>query len=164
MTRPLNVWAFTLGSVAVLATAAQADVVIRGPFGGQIVVTSPDDVRVGPGGVVVVPAPVMPTPTPVVRPQADPLPPPKVAMPAIQPAPITPVSPQDFVKTFQPVPGIYDVLFVHPRTNQPVKVAFELPPGNPRVSYFAHSLVFDYGRHEVEIRFQLGGKVKVVQR
>jgi hypothetical protein len=46
----------------------------------------------------------------------------------------------------------------------PVTVAFVLPAGNPRVSYFAHSLVFDYGRHEVEIRFQIGGMVRVIER
>jgi hypothetical protein len=32
------------------------------------------------------------------------------------------------------------------------------------VSYCLNSLVFDYGRHEVEIRFKLGGKVVVTQR
>ena len=82
----------------------------------------------------------------------------------VQPAYVAAVSPADFARTFQPRPGAYQVTFVHPRTNQPVTVAFELPPGNPRVSFVANSLLFDYGRHEVEIRFQIGGHVKVFQR
>jgi hypothetical protein len=148
--RPLfKSWVLTLGSMAVLVGAAQADVFVRGPFGGRIVVSSPPDVIVGPPGVVVVPAP----------------PPPVVVMPAPQPIVMTnAILPQDFVRTVPPRPGTYTVTFVHPRTSQPVTVSFTLPPGNPRVSYAANSLVFDYGRSEVEIRFQIMGKVKVIQR
>jgi hypothetical protein len=149
----------SLGTLSALAPASSADVVVRGPFGGAIVVTSPGDVRVGPGAVVVTPPPpppgvVMPAPQPV------PVPPPPVPQPAT-PAPILP---QDFIKTFQPQAGHYEVAFIHTRTNQPITVAFDLPPGNPRVSYFAHTLVFDYGPREVEIRFQIGGRVKVSYR
>ena len=54
--------------------------------------------------------------------------------------------------------------FLHSRTKQPVTVVFALPAGNPEVSFVGHSLLFDYGRHEVEIRFQVGGKVKVTKR
>ena len=67
-------------------------------------------------------------------------------------------------EAFKPAPGAYEVTFLHSRTKQPVTVAFELPPGNPEVSFVGHSLLFDYGRHEVEIRFQVGGKVKVTKR
>jgi hypothetical protein len=146
----------TLCALAALicTTAAQADVFIRGPFGGRIVVPSPSDVYVGPGAVTVNPAPALPV-------QPDP-PPVKAVVPAPQPA--TAVLPQDFARTFQPRAGMYDVTFVHPRTNQPVTVAFELPAGNPQVSFVGNSLLFEYGRHEVEIRFQIGGRVKVIQR
>jgi hypothetical protein len=72
--------------------------------------------------------------------------------------------PQDFAKTFQPQAGAYQVVFVHPRSGQPVTASFVLPPGNPRVYYVPTSLIFDYGRQEVEIRFQIGGKVRVIQR
>jgi hypothetical protein len=155
MRRILSTCAFTLGTLVALAPAARADVIVRGPFGGRIVVTSPDDVRVGPGSVVVVPAP---PPAVMVVPAPQPVPPPP------QPILPAPVLPQDFIKTFQPKAGHYEVTFLHTRSNQPVTVAFDLPPGNPRMSYFAHSLVFDYGRREVEIRFQIGGRVKVSER
>ena len=157
MRRTLLALSISLATLSALVPPSSADVVVRGPFGGAIVVTSPGDVRVGPGTVVVTPppptvAPVMPAPQPV------PLP------PVPQPAAAAPILPQDFVKTFQPKAGHYEVAFIHTRSNQPVTVVFDLPPGNPRVSYFAHSLVFDYGSREVEIRFQIGGRVKVSQR
>jgi hypothetical protein len=149
MRRILVTCVFAVGTWIALAPATSAQVIVRGPLGGGVFV--------GPPGVVVVPAP--PPPPPVVY--VQPPPPPVVVMPAPQPAPVLP---QDFIRTFQPKPGHYEVVFLHTRSNQPVKVAFDLPPGNPRMSYFAHSLVFDYGRHEVEIRFQIGGRVKVSER
>jgi hypothetical protein len=86
----------------------------------------------------------------------------------VQPSPsmaITPIAPRDFVKAFQPIPGKHEVLFRHPGNGKAVAVAFELPPGSPRkIVYIGHLLVFDYGRHEVTVHFQLGGKVKVTQR
>jgi hypothetical protein len=103
--------------------------------------------------------------------QAMPLPPPRnlEQIPGPQPSvvlePLRPVEPREFVKSFVPVPGKYDVLFVHPVNGRPVSVLFQLPDGTPkRVRYVGHSLVFDYGRHQVDIRFQLGGKVTVAQR
>jgi hypothetical protein len=177
MTRTLATWVLSMGTCALLAAPAPGDVVVRGPFGGQIVVWSPSDVRVAPGGVVVVPVtpapvvvPVTPAP-PMSPPQPVPLPAQPIPVPLQQPqpaivvpAPKAPVLPQDFARTFQPRAGTYDVVFIHPRTNQPVSVAFDLPAGDPRVSWIGNSLVFDYGRHEVEIRFQIGGRVKVIQR
>ena len=159
MRRTICVLAISLCSVAPFASTARADVILRGPFGGLIVVPSSSDVRVGPGGVAVVPAPV-----PVV-PQQPTLPPAPVPfVPAPQPAVAVPVLPQDFAKTFKPAAGSYQVLFVHPRSGQPVTVSFVLPAGNPRVYYMPGSLVFDYGRHDVEIRFRIGGGVAVLQR
>jgi hypothetical protein len=169
MRRIIAVGAINLASVATFATAAHADVILHGPFGGLIVVPSSSDVRVGPGGVAVVPAPVPPpphppAPIPVVPLPAAPLPAPTQVVPVPRPAIAAPVLPQEFAKSFQPVPGAYDIAFVHPRSHQPVTVSFVLPPGNPRVYYVPTSLVFDYGRHEIEIRFQIGGRVKVIQR
>jgi hypothetical protein len=135
----------SVAAAAVVAAVADADVVVRGPFGGLIVVKSPSDVAVGPGGVLVTPVPV---PPPVV----------------VQPIPAAPMLPQDFAKSFAPMPGHYHVTFVHPRNNQMVTVDFDLPQGTPRVSYVPHSLYFDYGRHEVEIRFQIGGRAKVFEK
>jgi hypothetical protein len=184
---------------AFFAGSSQADVIIRGPFGGTIVVASPADVRVGPGVMVGSPArppsyyrgpayatneaPIVSTSKPVARPEAEgeTLPPPKVLRPGMGTVPPTqpgivvnpvppPVAlailPRDLAKTFKPgpEPASYEVLFLHPVSRQPVKVCFDLPPGCPRVSYCLGSLVMDYGRHEVEIRFKLGGSVVVTQR
>jgi hypothetical protein len=86
--------------------------------------------------------------------------------PVPQPETLTAVDPREFAKTFRPLPGggTYEVVFVHSRSKQPVAVTFELPAGNPKVSFAGHSLLFDYGRHDVEVRFQIGGKVKVSSR
>jgi hypothetical protein len=159
MRRTICILALGLSSAAPLAGTARADVILRGPFGGLIVVPSSSDVRVGPGGVAVVPAPVP------VAPQQQTLPPAPVPyVPAPQPAVVAAVLPQDFVKTFKPAAGSYQVVFVHPRSGREVTVSFVLPAGNPRVYYVPGSLVFDYGRHEVEIRFRIGGGVAVLQR
>jgi hypothetical protein len=218
----------TASGFAFFAASSQADVIIRGPFGGTIVVPSPADVRVGPGIMVGNPGPryapsaangktttaepplyvpsaasgrtttaepplyvpsaasgkttaeppIVSTSRPAVRPEteSETLPPPKVLEPGMAktpgvvvgpaPQPVAPVRPRDFAKTFKPgpEPGSYDVLFLHPVNKEPVKVHFDLPAGNPEVSYWGGSLVFDYGRHEVEIRFKLGGRVVVTQR
>src|SRR5207248_8315082 len=73
-----------------------------------------------------------------------------------------PLSAADFVRTFKPTPGTHQVTLLHTRTNQPIAVTFELPAGEPRVLSYPHVIVFDYGRTEVEIRFQVGGKVSVM--
>jgi hypothetical protein len=167
MRRTLGILVVTLASIATLAAVARADVIIRGPFGGLIVVPSSSDVQVAPGGVAVVPAPqppLPPTPLPVVPLPVTPLPAPPPVTPAPRPVVAAPVLPQEFVKTFQPLPGAYQVVFIHPRSHQPVTASFVLPQGTPRVYYVPNSVVFDYGRHEVEIRFQILGRVKVIQR
>jgi hypothetical protein len=168
-----------LTALALAADSGCADVIIRGPFGGMIVIGSGADVRIGPG-VYVGPRqpaypppmakepPIVSTPKPVIRPdEGEPLPPPKKIDGGVSTAPVpvpTPVAPQDFVKDFKAVPGHYEVLFLHPVNNQAVNVPFDLPEGNPKVSYKGRVLLFDYGRHEVEIRFKLGGRVVVTQR
>ena len=211
MRRMLMAGLLAASGFALFAASSQADVIIRGPFGGTIVVPSPAEVRVGPGVMVGSPGPryapsaangkttaepplyvpsaangkttaeppIVSTSRPAVRPEteSDTLPPPKVLKPGmaatangeVGPVPqpvVAPVLPRDFAKTFKPgpAPGSYEVLFLHPVSKEPVKVRFDLPPGYPEVSYWGGSLVFDYGRHEVEIRFKLRGRVVVVQR
>jgi hypothetical protein len=170
-----------LGGFAVLTAAGSADVIVRGPFGGAVVVGTPGGPP--PTKATSSEAPIVSTSRPVVRPEmeGDTLPPPKVlragmgSVPTTQPgivvgpAPqpvVAPILPRDFAKTFKPgpAPATYEVLFLHPVSRQCVTVCFDLPPGCPRVSYCLGSLVFDYGRHEVEVRFKLGGKVVVSQR
>src|SRR2546421_12060943 len=85
-----TVWTVALGSILALTAAAQADVVIRGPFGRQIVVPSPNDVLIGGGGGVrVAPTSTMP-PGPLPGETIEPplavgvAPPPNVMAPAPQ--------------------------------------------------------------------------------
>jgi hypothetical protein len=180
MCRNLIPSACCLAGILVAAGAARADVVLRGPFGRQIVIPTPVDVQVGPG-VYVGPGPTRPvpppakvvngpdvvsTPMPLVRLQAgdEVLPQPRSLTPGpavLPPAAVAPIPLRDFARTFQPAPGNYEVLFVHPGNHKPVAVAFSLPPGQPRVSCGPRALTFDYGRCEVEIRFKIGGKVVV---
>jgi hypothetical protein len=50
------------------------------------------------------------------------------------------------------------VQLIHPLTGCPVDVCFTLPPGSPhRVRVQRRELEFDYGRQEVEIRFDRQG-------
>jgi hypothetical protein len=68
----------------------------------------------------------------------------------------------EFATSFQPAPGLHEVTLIHPRTGQPVTVQFNLPPGMPKkVRVSRRDLAFDYGRHEVDIRFLLRGRVRV---
>ncbi len=92
---------------------------------------------------------------------------PELPPPAIVPAPaIVPVRPltvSEFVSSFKPLPGKYEVLLIHPKTGCPVKVCFALPPGCVRkVRVNGHKIVFDYKcQHDVVIRFLHSGKVWV---
>jgi hypothetical protein len=163
MRRTLLVGVLSLVGFVLGASATWADVIITGPFGRQIIVPSPSDVRVGPG-VYVGPRPASmpakPLPPAKLPDDAEPLPPPKV-LPGSVPAAPSAITPSDFVKTFKPVPGTHEVTFLHPNSKKPVTVAFVLPEGQPRVLYIGNALVFDYGKQEVEIRFKIGGKVVV---
>lgn len=67
----------------------------------------------------------------------------------------------DFARTFVPAPGSYQVDLIHPRSGRPVHVSFNLPPGRPRLRVGPSYVAFDYGQHEVEIRFRLFGRVTV---
>ncbi|HTU89569.1 MAG TPA: hypothetical protein VMF69_05675 [Gemmataceae bacterium] len=110
-------------------------------------------------------APSIPAPpdSPLPAPQTVPelLPPAVVPPPAV--LPVRPLTVSEFVATFKPLPGKYEVLLIHPKTGCPVKVCFALPPGCIRnVRFTGHKIVFDYKcQCNVVIRFLHGGKVWV---
>jgi len=95
-------------------------------------------------------------------------------MPGRQAAPAQPPQSQpqgpapshtEFASTFQPLPGQYQVLILHPFTGQPVTVSFRLPPsrGAYRIRATARYVEFDAPDHTVDIRFSRDGKVFVDQ-
>ncbi len=92
---------------------------------------------------------------------------PDLPLPTVVPPPaIVPVRPMtvsEFVSSFKPLPGKYEVLLIHPKTCCPVKVCFALPPGCIcKVRVNGHKIVFDYKcQHDVVIRFLHSGKVWV---
>jgi hypothetical protein len=93
------------------------------------------------------------------------LPPPQV-VPGLPPPvalPIRPMTVSEFVASFKPLPGNYEVMLIHPKTCCPVKVCFTLPPGCLRkVRCTGHKIVFDYKcQRDVVIRFLHSGKVRV---
>lgn len=110
-------------------------------------------------------SPVLPqtpeNPAPVLPAVPD-LPPPAVVPPTAV-VPVRPLTVNEFVASFQPLPGKYEVLLIHPKTCAPVKVCFTLPPGCVRkVRANGHKIVFDYKcQHDVVIRFLHGGGVWV---
>ena len=108
-----------------------------------------------PGGPVV---PIDP-----VAPAVPTLPPPAVVPAPSSLIPVRPLTPAEFAASFKPLPGTYEVLFLHPKTGCPVKVCFTLKPGCIRkVCATSHKIVFDYvGQCDVVIRFMLCGKVWV---
>ena len=97
------------------------------------------------------PVPELPPPTPIVLP----------ATPAVPPPVVRPITLEEFAATFKPLPGTYEITFIHPRRKCPVCVTFTLPPGCPKMCVSKHEIVFDYGKCEVDIRFRLFGKVSV---
>ncbi|GIW79327.1 MAG: hypothetical protein KatS3mg105_1134 [Gemmatales bacterium] len=87
-----------------------------------------------PGGTVPAPAPIV------------------VAGPTIIDQPI---SHYEFARVVKPLPGKYDVCFLHPTKCCPVRVCFTLPPGCPCVRTEKRRLIFDYGHCCVTIRFRI---------
>jgi hypothetical protein len=118
-----------------------------------------------------VPVPASPPPPPEL-PAPRPVVPDAPAVPAGSPPLLTAPPPvvkaltlEQFAAAFQPCAGTHRVCLIHPRTGQPVDVEFTLPPGVPRkVRVLRRDLEFDYGRQEVDVRFQPRGGVKVVYR
>lgn len=96
-------------------------------------------------------------------------PPPPPAAPVLAPAStlpppalVRPPTHAEFARQFQPAPGRYEVVLLHPFTHCPVQVCFTLPPGCPKkVRVERRELEFDYGRCEVEIRFYRNGTARV---
>jgi hypothetical protein len=154
-------------SLLALAPDARADVCVRTPW--VTVQVGPRGVFVqAPGVTVSLPraAPVMPpaavAPAPVMLPPPRPLTAaPPAAPPVPAPAVVVPTLAQ-FASSFQPQPGLHEVVLQHPATGQPVKVGFTLPSGTlRRVRLFRYRLAFDYGRHDVVLVFQRNGGVRV---
>jgi hypothetical protein len=144
--------AMTVSALALISLAAGG-----GPLGAH-----------GARPVVVVQAPPVVVQPPVIV-QPPVLPGPIVSQPAVVvPAPVVVATPvmthREFAAAFKPLPGRYEVTLMHPGSNCPVTVCFNLPEGCPRVVVRHREILFDYGRHEVEIRFALFGKVKVTYR
>ena len=104
-------------------------------------------------------APGNPPPVPQFVPD---LPPPSVVPPPLA-VPVRPLTVNEFVSSFKPLPGRYEVLLLHPKTGCPVKVCFALPPGCiRRVKVNGHRIEFVYkGQRDVVIRFLHSGKVWV---
>jgi hypothetical protein len=75
--------------------------------------------------------------------------------------PVRPLTPEEFVRSFRPIPGTHETVLLHPWSKTPVKVTFTLPAGTPRVSATRRDILFDYGRYRVHVVFALGGAVRV---
>jgi hypothetical protein len=75
---------------------------------------------------------------------------------------VKPITLAEFAATFKPEPGTYEITFLHPRKKCPVCVTFTLPPGCPKMCVYRNEIVFDYGKHKVDVRFRLFGKVSVI--
>lgn len=87
--------------------------------------------------------------------------PPPLVLPAA-PKPTRPITLSEFAANFKPEAGTYEVLFVHPTRGYAASVTFTLPPGSPVIRVHKRELEFDYGKHEVRIRFRIGGKIAVI--
>jgi hypothetical protein len=138
----------------VIVSTPRVQLTVGGPVGFAI--DSPRvSFRVGrPLGVPMIEPVPPPPPLEVVPPVAVPLPP-----PIIEPRPPTPV---EFASVFKPLPGRHEVVLLHPYTNTPVTVCFDLPPGYPRRVVARKRFVeFDYGRDVVEVVFFRDGSYKV---
>jgi hypothetical protein len=71
-------------------------------------------------------------------------------------------TPAEFVASFVPAGGAYEVVLRHPFTGRPVAVRFTLPEGRPRkVRVSRLRIQFDYGRKRVTVRFFRDGTVRV---
>ncbi|MBI3467734.1 MAG: hypothetical protein HY000_32400 [Planctomycetes bacterium] len=65
----------------------------------------------------------------------------------------------------QLLPGGPSVVVVHhPRTGERCYINVQMMPGAPRVTYTAHGIEYDFGRHGISITFGLLGKPKVEYR
>jgi hypothetical protein len=119
--------------------------------------------------VPIEPAPggfVAPVPKVVERPKAiapDDLKPPKEKAKVDEPPPLVvgTVTVDDFVKTFKPRAGNYEIDLVNPVTKKPTTVRFSLPEGTPKtVEFRGNTVEFRYGPlRYVRIEFDKDGAV-----
>jgi hypothetical protein len=81
--------------------------------------------------------------------------------PQPRPAQASPMTLDQFAKSFQARPGNYQVTLINPVTKTPTNVSFTLPEGSPRrVAVRRDQIVFNYGRlHFVRIDFDADGAI-----
>jgi len=151
MRRLLLTSLFALLAVAVGVTPGRADWYVRAPFvrvaGGQGVWVRAPFVDIRVGGYV----PVAPLPIERMEPVS----------PATPPLPVRVQTLDEFATSFRPAAGNYEVTLQHSRTGTPVTVRFTLPAGEPKIRVSRHEIDFDYGREDVRIRCQIGGRIRV---
>jgi hypothetical protein len=139
-----------------------------GPMMGPGIQITPPFVSPAPSQSIApnVPSPPSPLPSTQEPPQDDrPKPAPENLPPAnvvVPPAPTTSanvLSFDQFVKSFQPKAGSYEIAVLNPLTKQPTTVRFALPPGTPeRVLAGQSFLEYRYaGRQFVRIEFDRDG-------
>jgi hypothetical protein len=148
-------------AAAAWAPPARADFVLRVPYVTVAVGRPGVTVQVGGGAPLsFCPAAPAPKPAPAVVPAADPAPNPFI-VPVPPAAPTKGLTLDEFAAGFRPVAGTHEVVFLHPGSGQPVTVTFTLPEGSPKVRVHKREIVFDYGKHDVEVHFRIGGRVQV---
>lgn len=135
------------------------------PFDPQQLQTQPQQPQVQPlpGNFSPAPNSQLPPPKLYGPPSQQPPQPPTVIVPSTSMAVARiPITHYEFAKAFVPIPGRYEIDFIHPGIcKKVVHVCFTLPPGQPCVRTHKRSLEFDYGSCRVEVRFTLFGNVRV---
>ncbi len=156
MFRFITVGLLALVGLVAGASPGQGQVFVRAPFvrvfvGPGVNVRAPF-VNVPPSVMVEPTQPVEPLPLPQKSPQPNAAP---------DKAPSQAVTLGEFVKTFQPRGGNYDVLLINPLTKAATPVRSSLPDGMPRrVIADPQGVEFVYGvRHFVRIHFNSDGAV-----
>jgi hypothetical protein len=95
-----------------------------------------------------------------IAPQGQPVP----MLKADRSASAEPMTIHQFAAAIKPAQGSYEVVLIHPYTNCPVKVCFELPEGCPRVRVcgcLRRCVEFDYGNCGIDLWFYRDGRVSV---
>jgi hypothetical protein len=114
-------------------------------------------------GPAILPGAVEELPPPAADPAPLVTPAPSVSRyPSYSPAPVRYPTMHEFIRSFRPAAGNYEVVLIHPSTHHPVRVAFTLPYGQPRkVRLERDEFEYDYGKFEVEVEFKRDGRVTV---
>ena len=187
MRRILMVSLLAVGSPLAVASEASAQVFVRAPFvrvevGPGVAVRAPFvNLWVPSRTVYAYPPPIYAPPAGYVFPPQQGGQPNLPATPPIEtgplPKPIGEANPppptltekaptlEQFVKSFQPKAGYYDVELLNPVTNQPTRVRFTLPEGTPKkVEVRQNEIEFRYGVFRfVRIEFDKDG-AQVISR